>query len=353
MVLEVGSTFTDPGATAFDARDGDVTGGIITSGIVDTAQAGTYTRTYQVTDAIGNTATKTRTVKVYNRLYPELLLNGLYTMEVEVGSTFADPGATASDERDGDITGEIEITGSVDTGRVGTYIIVYRITNSIGYQISTSRTVKVVDSTPPVLTLLGANPMQIEAGSSFVDPGATAVDVGDGDLTADITVTGSVYTNQVGTYTLTYQVQDRSGNAAPAAVRTVKVVRTSSSSGGGSPGGSSSEGQTSGNPSEGQNGGGNTENTTPPEIACSFTDLERHWAKADVCEAAKLGIVEGMSPRIFMPNAPVTRTEFAVMLLRTLRIEVDNGADALSFSDSDSTPKWALTAIRTAVAKGS
>ncbi len=40
------------------------------------------------------------------------------------------------------------------------------------------------------------------------------------------------------------------------------------------------------------------------------------------------------------------------MLLRTLQIEIDNDAGALSFSDSDSTPKWAVQAIRTAVGKG-
>lgn len=92
--------------------------------------------------------------------------------------------------------------------------------------------------------------------------------------------------------------------------------------------------------------------TEPQAPECSFTDIQKHWAKKEICEAAELGIVEGMSPRIFMPNAAVTRTEFAVMLLRTLQIEIDNDAGALSFSDSDSTPKWAVQAIRTAVGKG-
>jgi len=347
--LEVGDTFMDLGATASDTRDGDVTALVTRSGTVDTAHAGTYILTYQVKDGLGNTATKTRTVKVYNSFFPRLLLNGDYTMEVEVGGTFTDPEATASDERDGDVTDQIVITGSVDTGRVGVYSINYLVENSLGYQSSVTRTVKVVDRTPPVLTLLGANPMQIEAGSTFKDPGATAMDAVDGDLTDDITVTGSVYTNQVGTYTLTYKVQDHSGNAAADAERKVNVVRTSSSSSGGGPTGG---GQPSGNMSEGQSGGDNAGSTTPPAPGCSFTDLEKHWAKPDICQAAKLGIVEGVSAHTFMPNAAVTRTEFAVMLLRALRIEIDNEAGAVSFSDQDSIPKWATQAIRTAVAKG-
>lgn len=356
IALEVGDIFVDPGATATDNRDNVV--GIVTSGTVDTSQTGTYTLTYEVTDAAGNTATKTRTVKVYNSLYPEVQLNGPSTVEVEAGGEFNDPGADANDERDGNVTDNIVITGSVDIGRVGTYVIQYRITNSLGNQSFVSRTVKVVDRTPPVLTLLGANPMRIEAGRGFVDPGATAVDIVDGDLKDEITVTGTVYTNRIGTYTLTYRVQDHSGNAAVDAVRTVNVVQSSSSSGGGPIGG----GQTGGDSSAGQPGGNSTEggqpdddstgSTTPPVAGCSFTDLEKHWGKPGVCEAAKLGIVEGVSPRIFMPNAAVTRTEFAVMLLRVLRIEIDNEAAALTFGDSDNTPKWAVQAIRTAVARG-
>ncbi|OXS52921.1 hypothetical protein B1A99_31705 [Cohnella sp. CIP 111063] len=350
--LQLGDTFTDPGVTAEDSRDGDVTDGVISSGTIDTSQTGTYILTYQVTDTVGNTAIKTRTVKVYNSLSPSLLLNGLYTMEVEVGDTFVDPGATSNDERDGDLTDEIVITGSVDTGHVGTYSINYLVSNTFGRSSSTHRTVNVVDTTPPVLTLRGANPMRIEVGSTFTDPGATAIDIGDGDLTADITVSGAVYTSQVGTYTLTYKVEDHSGNAAADAVRTVNVVRASSSGGGGGQtGGNSPDENLSGEkPSEENNGG----STAPPAQGpgCLFTDIEKHWAKPGICEAAMLGIVEGVNASTFLPNAHVTRTEFAVMLLRALRIEIDSEAGALPFSDRDSTPKWALQAIRTAVAKG-
>ncbi len=62
MSVVQGSVYTEPGATALDARDGEV---IVTiSGTVNTAVLGTYTRTYTARDAAGNTATKTRTVSV-------------------------------------------------------------------------------------------------------------------------------------------------------------------------------------------------------------------------------------------------------------------------------------------------
>jgi len=347
VVLQLGDTFTDPGAAASDRGD-DVTSHVTKSGIVDTSQTGTYTITYQVTDAVGNTATKSLTVKVYNSLSPRLFLNGLTTMEVEVGDTFTDPGATASDERDGDITDQIVVSGTVNTGLVGTYPIEYRVTNSLGYESSTNRIVEVVDRTPPVLTLRGANPMQLEVGSTFTDPGATAVDAGDGDLTSDITVSGAVYANRVGTYTLTYKVKDHAGNAAADAVRTVNVVDTSSPDDGGNTGGN-----LSGDPStEEQPDEDNAESPASPASGCPFTDMEKHWAKSVVCEAAEQGIVAGVNAHTFMPNAAVTRTEFAAMLLRALRIEIDEDAGPVPFSDQAIIPKWADLEIRTAVAKG-
>ena len=65
MTLAVGGTYVEPGATAKDARDGDIASkNIIPTGTVNTAEAGTYTITYTVTDAAGNVGTKTRTVIV-------------------------------------------------------------------------------------------------------------------------------------------------------------------------------------------------------------------------------------------------------------------------------------------------
>src|SRR5207245_10768638 len=70
------------------------------------------------------------------------------------------------------------------------------------------------ETTPPVITLLGANPLTVECHTTFTDPGATASDNCAGDLTSSIVRTGSVNTSVPGTYTLSYNVQDPSGNPA-------------------------------------------------------------------------------------------------------------------------------------------
>ena len=73
-------------------------------------------------------------------------------------------------------------------------------TDAHGNTMSVTFDVVVQDTTPPVLTLNGENPMTVEGGTPFVDPGATATDTVAGDLTAQIQVTGTVNTAVVGSY---------------------------------------------------------------------------------------------------------------------------------------------------------
>jgi len=79
------------------------------------------------------------------------------------------------------------------------------------------------DTTPPVLTLLGDNPLIHEAGTPFTDPGATATDLCAGDLTASIVTNITVNPNVLGTYTNSFTVADGSGNTAQTN-RTVLVI---------------------------------------------------------------------------------------------------------------------------------
>ena len=76
----------------------------------------------------------------------------------------------------------------------------------------------------PVITLNGDSNIEIYMGSTFVDPGATAYDEEDGDISNSIQVSGSVDTNTHGTYVLAYNVIDTDGNSATVVVRTINVV---------------------------------------------------------------------------------------------------------------------------------
>jgi hypothetical protein len=83
--------------------------------------------------------------------------------------------------------------------------------------------VEISDETAPVITILGDNPAEVLVGDTYTDAGATAMDNVDGDLTSQIVTTSNVDTSVAGTYQVTYEVSDSSGNDATA-TRTVNVV---------------------------------------------------------------------------------------------------------------------------------
>lgn len=80
------------------------------------------------------------------------------------------------------------------------------------------------DTVAPVMTLLGDATMSVSLNGTFVDPGVTAIDDQDGDISTSVTVSGSVNTSVLGIYTLTYNVSDQAGNSAAPVSRTVNVV---------------------------------------------------------------------------------------------------------------------------------
>ena len=77
---------------------------------------------------------------------------------------------------------------------------------------------------PPKLTLLGENPMTLERGQSYEEPGYTATDPEEGDISSQVQVDGVVDVYRVGEYSLRYSVSDQAGEQAAPQVRTVMVV---------------------------------------------------------------------------------------------------------------------------------
>ena len=88
------------------------------------------------------------------------------------------------------------------------------------------------DRTPPAITLLGNAIINLAAGAPYEDPGATATDDIDGDITNSITTSGIVNTTVVGTYHVTYTATDRATNIATVQ-RTVNVGVNQGTGGGG------------------------------------------------------------------------------------------------------------------------
>jgi hypothetical protein len=89
------------------------------------------------------------------------------------------------------------------------------------------------DVAGPTIQMRGEPTMQLAVGEAFVDPGATATDAVDGDVSTRIKVTNAVNTAVIGTYNVVYDATDVSGNPGTPATRTVRVGPTENTEGGG------------------------------------------------------------------------------------------------------------------------
>ena len=143
-----------------------------------------------------------------NQFYLPVSLQGALEITVEYGTSYEDAGATAqfygthllTTPRDVPVT----VKTQVDTGKLGTQEIQYvaQVGKLVG---QTSRTVHVVDTTPPEITLKSNPDYYPLPGEEYQEEGYTAWDACDGDLTAQVKI-------QRKKDVLYYTVSDSSGN---------------------------------------------------------------------------------------------------------------------------------------------
>ena len=158
------------------------------------------------------TIKKTRKVNVVDDVDP--LIEVADFINVCPNDDVPDLSFKAIDEYDGEITDKV-IRNDYDDK------IVLSVTDKAENLFKTEVRVIKEDTEAPVITLKGDNPMYLNIGVSYKEPGFTAIDNCDEDITDLVTVSGTVNTT-AGTYKVTYTVIDSSGNKAEV-TRTVYV----------------------------------------------------------------------------------------------------------------------------------
>lgn len=199
--------YVEEGFTAKDNYDGDLTDKVIREekdGIV-------Y---YTVSDSAGNTTTVEREIVYKDAVAPVITLNGEADVKISTGEEYVEAGFVATDDCDGDISDKVVISGAVDTSKNGSYVIAYQVKDSYGNECIVNRNITVQDITPPSITLKGDKNQYIKLGSTYSEPGFSALDTVDGDMTGKVEVSGSVDTSKTGTYTISYKVTDSAGNSS-------------------------------------------------------------------------------------------------------------------------------------------
>ena len=201
VTLEYGQTYEEPGASAsvlfFDVD-------VQSQGQVSGDKLGTYTVTYSAS-FFGKTTTVERKVNVVDTTAPVITLihnDNTFTLP---GHTYVEEGFAAEDNYDGDITDQVQKM-SADG------FVYYRVTDSSGNVAEVKREIIYNDITAPELTLKGNATVYVTTGKDFVEPGYTAIDDAEGDISAKVQVTTDFDKNTPGTYTATYKVIDNYGN---------------------------------------------------------------------------------------------------------------------------------------------
>jgi Ca2+-binding RTX toxin-like protein len=176
------------------------------------------------TDYAGNTDSLTFTVTVRDTTPPAVTVPAALTGEATgpfgAPVTFA---VSASDV----VSGPVAVSCLPASGTMfslGTRTVLCRAVDAAGNWGGGSFTVTVVDTTPPIITRLGEALVRVAVGSVYVDAGAAAADLVDGDLTAAIVAVNPVDTGAPGDFVVTYDVADSHGNAAVQVTRQVRVA---------------------------------------------------------------------------------------------------------------------------------
>lgn len=153
-------------------------------------------------------------INAQNKAVPVISLIGEESLNLKLNEEYTEQGVKAF-IGEKDITSDIKIDGNVDTSKPGEYKLKYTIVDEKSESnVSVERTIYVRDDMAPTITLKGKSEVTIYLNSTYKDEGCSANDNCDGDITDKVLITGEVNTKKEGSYTITYTVEDSSGNRA-------------------------------------------------------------------------------------------------------------------------------------------
>ncbi len=250
---------------------------------------------------------------------PVVTLKGDASLTVYVDSAFADPGATAVDDRDGDITSRIIVLGRVDTSKLGDYVLTYTARDQNGNIGRAERRISVVNrpvSVPAKDTLevvkgketvklvelpATGTPVPNDGGMKQIGGAYELTPAASGDkvqvtvaIPYDPTRVGSAEHLSVFYYDETAKAWKSIGGVVDKEKHTVSATLTVA---------------------------GATK-VALMEYTKSFKDIQGHWAQSVIELLASRQILEGDNTGSFHPNMGITRAEFATLVTRLLGLPV-------------------------------
>lgn len=206
MILEAGEAYHEPGFSAHIGKT--VIKDVTIEGSVDEKAVGEYILTYTAVYK-GKTACAKRTVRIKDTTAPIISVNSQIEIPIGLAPDKASVEYTASDSFEGDITDRVTLTYNDDA-------VILTVCDNSGNRCEKKvKFIRVPDTVAPKIKLSGGITF-VRLGDSFKDSGCSASDNIDGDITANVKISGVSNLDSAGDYTAVYTVKDSSGNIASA-----------------------------------------------------------------------------------------------------------------------------------------
>jgi hypothetical protein len=182
VYLKLNSSYIEQGAKAYDNVDGDLTKMIKISGYVDSSKVGIYYIKYYVADKAANSSTAIRIVYVHanaiiDTIAPVITLRGPSMVELGLDDVYLEPGYSAYDNIDGDITSRVKFFSTKDSTNSNQTRITYTVVDKSGNSCTAVRILirKVFPlATPSMPTIISSKfngkEMSISLQTSVIDP---------------------------------------------------------------------------------------------------------------------------------------------------------------------------------------
>ena len=150
-------------------------------------------------------------------------LEGPSEINVSLNDSYVDIGYIARDDDNNNIANLVNVSGNVDTTKVGTYKVVYVLTIN-GKNVTLERKVNVV-KTDQLLTLMlnGSKNVTVRSNDIYEEEGYSAADSVEGDLNDIVQIANYIDYSTPGTYTIVYYVTN-SKNITKAVYRTINIT---------------------------------------------------------------------------------------------------------------------------------
>lgn len=146
ITLYQGSDYIEPGYKASNSKKEDLNQNVIVATNLNIDKVGNYEVTYTIDDIV-----KTRKINIiakskeYTYIYLNTVNNNV-NIYLKAGDTYEEPGYQVFNSYGLDLNDKVEITGTVDTSKKGSYVLTYSVYDSSNVKMSVTRTIVVMDS---------------------------------------------------------------------------------------------------------------------------------------------------------------------------------------------------------------